>query len=152
MQSQCLMKCLNETLVLYRWLYAMQRWFFNFICFLRLLIKHWWTIHASQLNICYLFHNNTFVFVVNQVHDTKIKVLANLKQGTDEERAKWKKLSTTLKVHSLCLTWYSISAFICSIDLMSFIISNSWQMEYPKYTRLLPRYWRDSYPRKWKIN
>ncbi|PWA65304.1 hypothetical protein CTI12_AA339290 [Artemisia annua] len=33
-----------------------------------------------------------------EVHDTKIKVLANLKQGTDEEHAKWKKLSTTLKI------------------------------------------------------
>nr|GEW39471.1 tripeptidyl-peptidase 2 isoform X2 [Tanacetum cinerariifolium] len=32
-----------------------------------------------------------------EVRDTKIKVLANLKQGTDEERAEWKKLSTTLK-------------------------------------------------------
>ncbi|KAK1416389.1 hypothetical protein QVD17_32180 [Tagetes erecta] len=32
-----------------------------------------------------------------EVRDVKIKVLANLKQGTDEERAEWKRLSVTLK-------------------------------------------------------
>lgn len=32
-----------------------------------------------------------------ELRDTKIKVLASLKQGTDEERAAWKKLSISLK-------------------------------------------------------
>ncbi|XAR53659.1 Tripeptidyl-peptidase II [Bertholletia excelsa] len=44
-----------------------------------------------------------------EVRDAKIKVLGSLKQGTDEERAEWKQLSTSLK------------------------------SEYPKYTPLLAR-------------
>ena len=41
--------------------------------------------------------------MVDQVRDTKIKVLANLKQGIDEERAEWKTLSVTLKVYHIVL-------------------------------------------------
>ncbi|PWA34518.1 aquaporin NIP5-1 [Artemisia annua] len=39
-----------------------------------------------------------------KVCDTKIKVPANHKQCTDKERAEWKKLSITLKIHTLCST------------------------------------------------
>jgi len=34
----------------------------------------------------------------NQVRDTKIKFLGNLKQETEEERSEWRKLCTCLKV------------------------------------------------------
>lgn len=54
--------------------------------------------------------------MVNQVRDTKIKVLANLKQGTEDERAEWKKLSISLKVNNKgSYTNVSISVFLwCS--------------------------------------
>lgn len=43
--------------------------------------------------------------LLNQIRDTKIKVLASLKQGIEEERSEWRKLSVSLKVtysgHSL---------------------------------------------------
>lgn len=54
---------------------------------------------CRNLFVRYFYYYKIFTYV-NQVHDTKIKVLANLKQGTNEESAKWKKLSTTLKVYS----------------------------------------------------
>lgn len=41
---------------------------------------------------------NSSLSFVNQVRDAKIKVLASLNQGTDEERAEWKKLCQSLKV------------------------------------------------------
>lgn len=39
-----------------------------------------------------------FMMTSVQVRDTKIKVLASLKLGTDEEQSEWKKLSSSLKV------------------------------------------------------
>jgi len=40
----------------------------------------------------------SLILLVHQVRDTKIKVLASLKQETAEERSEWKKLSALLKV------------------------------------------------------
>lgn len=37
----------------------------------------------------------------NQVRDTKIKFLGNLKQETEEERSEWRKLCACLKVCQL---------------------------------------------------
>lgn len=40
----------------------------------------------------------SLILLVHQVRDTKIKVLASLKQETSEERSEWKELSALLKV------------------------------------------------------
>lgn len=79
-------------------------------------------------------HILLYLWLVDQVRDVKIKVLANLKQGTDEERAEWKKLSVTLKVFLVCWVLPCTKFSNCFYVLMVFIY---WQTEYPKYTPLL---------------
>ena len=39
----------------------------------------------------------SLILLVHQVRDAKLKVLASLKQETDEERLEWKELSALLK-------------------------------------------------------
>lgn len=67
----------------------------------------------------------SLILLVHQVRDAKIKVLASLKQETDEERLEWKELSALLKVSTenlvrICFlpSFYFSSTII--IDLYSF--------------------------------
>ena len=45
------------------------------------------------------------LYSLYQVRDAKIKVLASLKQDTEEERSEWEQLSLTLKVESYLMIY-----------------------------------------------
>jgi len=67
----------------------------------------------------------SLILLVHQVRDTKIKVLASLKQETCEERSEWKELSALLKVstYNFVQICFLPSLYFCSptvIGLYSF--------------------------------
>ena len=58
----------------------------------------------------------SLILLVHQVRDAKLKVLASLKQETDEERLEWKELSALLKVSTENLLRIYLFAFFFAIQ------------------------------------
>lgn len=60
---------------------------------------------GSKFHRYFKYCGDNFGTLINQVRDAKIKVLASLRQDSDKEFSEWKKLSDSLKVHVMLLSY-----------------------------------------------
>lgn len=99
----------------------------------------WFICSCWEVSSCLDYHNYVvlfcfikyicFVFVVDQVCDIKINVLSSLKQGTEDERAEWKKLFISLKV-VFCVSlviWRDLIQLALS-ELVEYMVTQSCHM------------------------